>query len=139
MPRNQTVKHYHKKRFLQIPYIFPSGTKKLYNEGRVIYEFSLLSWLTKKTSFFALEVSTRPYQDLEDPETDKAMLTWFLQGMILGSKITRKTANERTITGQFNKGLEGKVLLIFEEMNGIVHSELGVILTKADRFSFINS
>ncbi|CAJ0762459.1 1340_t:CDS:1, partial [Entrophospora sp. SA101] len=65
MPRNQTVKHYHKKRFLQIPYIFPSGTKKLYNEGRVIYEFSLLSWLTKKTSFFALEVSTRPYQDLE--------------------------------------------------------------------------
>ncbi|CAJ0834313.1 7029_t:CDS:10 [Entrophospora sp. SA101] len=108
MPRNQTVKHYHKKRFLQIPYIFPSGTKKLYNEGRVIYEFSLLSWLTKKTSFFALEVSTRPYQDLEDPETDKAMLTWFLQGMILGSKITRKTANERTITGQFNKGLEAR-------------------------------
>ncbi|CAH1758002.1 7348_t:CDS:10 [Entrophospora sp. SA101] len=43
-----------------------------------------------------------------DPETDKAMLTWFLQGMILGSKITRKTANERTITGQFNKGLEAR-------------------------------
>nr|CAG8582448.1 5089_t:CDS:2 [Entrophospora candida] len=70
--------------------LFPSGIKKLYNEGRVIYEFSILSWLTKKTSFFALEVSTRAYQDLYG-------------------------------------------------RNGIVHSELGVILTKVDGFSFINS
>ena len=51
------------------------------------------------------------------PGTGKTMLTWFLREMVLGSKITMKTANERIITGQFNKELEGRVLLILEEMS----------------------
>ena len=37
--------------------------------------------------------------------------------MVLGPKITAKTANERIITGQFNKELEGKCLLVLEEMS----------------------
>ncbi|CAG8615756.1 5217_t:CDS:1, partial [Paraglomus brasilianum] len=51
------------------------------------------------------------------PGTGKTMLTWFLRHMVLGPNITVKTANERVITGQFNKELEGKVLLILEEMS----------------------
>ena len=51
------------------------------------------------------------------PGTGKTMLTWFLRNMVLGEKITTKTANERIITGQFNKELEGRVLLILEEMS----------------------
>src|SRR5205807_8938958 len=51
------------------------------------------------------------------PGTGKTMLTWFLRNMVIGPKITVKTANERIITGQFNKELEGRVLLIFEEMS----------------------
>nr|CAG8541514.1 1022_t:CDS:2 [Entrophospora candida] len=49
--------------------------------------------------------------------TGKTMLTWFLQGMVLGPKITHKTTNERIITTQFNKELKGKVLLVLEEMS----------------------
>src|SRR5437773_6003919 len=49
--------------------------------------------------------------------TGKTMLTWFLQRMVLGPKITIKTSDERIITGQFNKELEGKVLLVLEEMS----------------------
>jgi hypothetical protein len=51
------------------------------------------------------------------PGTGKTMLTWFLRKMVLGDKITMKTANERIITGQFNKELEGKCLLVLEEMS----------------------
>ncbi|GBB88289.1 hypothetical protein RclHR1_14860001 [Rhizophagus clarus] len=51
------------------------------------------------------------------PGTGKTMLTWFLHERVLGPKITIKTANERIITGQFNKELEGKCLLILEEMS----------------------
>ncbi|CAJ0834292.1 10801_t:CDS:2 [Entrophospora sp. SA101] len=47
----------------------------------------------------------------------RKMLTWFLQEMVLGPKITHKTTNERIITRQFNKELKGKVLLVFEEMS----------------------
>ena len=49
--------------------------------------------------------------------TGKTMLTVFLRKMVLGLKITHKTANERIITGQFNKELEGKCLLVLEEMS----------------------
>ncbi|CAH1768873.1 8344_t:CDS:2 [Entrophospora sp. SA101] len=51
------------------------------------------------------------------PGTGKTMLTWFLREMVLGSKITMKTTNEKIITGQFNKELEGRVLLVLEEMS----------------------
>ena len=51
------------------------------------------------------------------PGTGKTMLTWFLRNMVLGQKITMKTANEKIITGQFNKELEGRVLLVLEEMS----------------------
>jgi Family of unknown function (DUF5906) len=51
------------------------------------------------------------------PGTGKTMLTWFLRNMVLGPKITTKTADERVITGEFNKELEGRVLLILEEMS----------------------
>ena len=51
------------------------------------------------------------------PGTGKSMLTWFLRERVLGPKITMKTANERIITGQFNKELEGKCLLVLEEMS----------------------
>ncbi|CAG8646923.1 10618_t:CDS:2, partial [Paraglomus occultum] len=51
------------------------------------------------------------------PGTGKTMLTWFLRHMVLGLNITVKTADERVITGQFNKELEGKVLLVLEEMS----------------------
>ena len=51
------------------------------------------------------------------PGTGKTMLTWFLREMVLGPKITIKTANEKIITGQFNKELEGKSLLVLEEMS----------------------
>jgi hypothetical protein len=51
------------------------------------------------------------------PGTGKTMLTWFLRERVLGPKITLKTANEKIITGQFNKELEGKVLLVLEEMS----------------------
>ena len=51
------------------------------------------------------------------PGTGKTMLTWFLRKMVLGQKITMKTADERVITGQFNKELEGRVLLVLEEMS----------------------
>ena len=37
--------------------------------------------------------------------------------MVLGPKITTKTANEKIITGQFNKELEGSCLLVLEEMS----------------------
>src|ERR1044072_9674875 len=37
--------------------------------------------------------------------------------MVLGLAITTKTANEKIITRQFNKKLEGKCLLILEEMS----------------------
>ena len=45
------------------------------------------------------------------------MLTWFLRIMVLGPKITEKKSNEKIITGQFNKELEGKCLLVLEEMS----------------------
>jgi hypothetical protein len=51
------------------------------------------------------------------PGTGKTMLTWFLRKMVLGPKITLKKANEGVITGQFNKELEGKCLLVLEEMS----------------------
>ena len=51
------------------------------------------------------------------PGTGKTMLTWFLREQVLGPKITTKTANEKVITGQFNKELEGKALLVLEEMS----------------------
>jgi hypothetical protein len=51
------------------------------------------------------------------PGTGKTMLTWFLRMMVLGPKITHKTASEKVITGQFNKELEGKCLLVLEEMS----------------------
>ncbi|RHZ48151.1 hypothetical protein Glove_557g46 [Diversispora epigaea] len=51
------------------------------------------------------------------PGTGKTMLTWFLRIMVLGSKISTKTSNEKIITGSFNKELEGKVLLVLEEMS----------------------
>jgi hypothetical protein len=51
------------------------------------------------------------------PGTGKTMLTWFLREMVLGPKISIKTANERIIIGQFNKELEGKCLLVLEEMS----------------------
>src|SRR6185369_7336693 len=51
------------------------------------------------------------------PGTGKTMLTWFLRIMVLGPKISTKTSNEKIITGQFNKELEGKVLLVLEEMS----------------------
>ena len=51
------------------------------------------------------------------PGTGKTMLTWFLREKVLGPKITTKTANEKIITGQFNKELEGKCLLILKEMS----------------------
>ena len=50
------------------------------------------------------------------PGTSKTMFTWFLRIMVLGSKISTKTSNERVITGQFNKELESKVLLVLEKM-----------------------
>ena len=37
--------------------------------------------------------------------------------MVLGPNITTKCANEKIITGQFNKELEGKCLLVLEEMS----------------------
>src|ERR1044072_4087276 len=51
------------------------------------------------------------------PGTGKTMLTWFLRKMVLGPKITLKRSNEGVITGQFNKELEGKCLLVLEEMS----------------------
>ena len=51
------------------------------------------------------------------PGTGKTMLTWFLREQVLGPKITSKTANEKVITGHFNKELEGKTLLVLEEMS----------------------
>ncbi|GBC09037.1 hypothetical protein RclHR1_08570004 [Rhizophagus clarus] len=51
------------------------------------------------------------------PGTGKTMLTWFLREKVLGPKITMKTTNEKIITGQFNKELEGKCLLVLEEMS----------------------
>ncbi|RHZ87110.1 hypothetical protein Glove_40g114 [Diversispora epigaea] len=51
------------------------------------------------------------------PGTGKTMLTWFLRIMVLSSKISTKTSNEKIITGSFNKELEGKVLLVLEEMS----------------------
>ncbi|RHZ63746.1 hypothetical protein Glove_328g37 [Diversispora epigaea] len=51
------------------------------------------------------------------PGTSKTMLTWFLRIMVLGPKISTKTSNEKIITGSFNKELEGKVLLVLEEMS----------------------
>jgi hypothetical protein len=51
------------------------------------------------------------------PGTGKTMLTWFLRENVLGPKITLKKANEGVIIGQFNKELEGKCLLVLEEMS----------------------
>ena len=51
------------------------------------------------------------------PGTGKTMLTWFLRKMVLGPNITTKCANEKIITGQFNKELEGRCLLVLEEMS----------------------
>jgi Family of unknown function (DUF5906) len=51
------------------------------------------------------------------PGTGKTMLTWFLRERVLGPKITVKKASEKIITGQFNKELEGKCLLVLEEMS----------------------
>ncbi|RHZ75481.1 hypothetical protein Glove_213g73 [Diversispora epigaea] len=51
------------------------------------------------------------------PGTGKTMLTWFLRIMVLSPKISTKTSNEKIITGSFNKELEGKVLLVLEEMS----------------------
>lgn len=50
--------------------------------------------------------------------TGKSIFTNFIQKNVLGKKITYKTANEKVITGNFNKELEGKVLLVLEEMSG---------------------
>ena len=50
--------------------------------------------------------------------TGKTIITNFIQNKVIGSHITHKTANEKVITGDFNKELEGKVLLILEEMSG---------------------
>ena len=50
--------------------------------------------------------------------TGKSIITSFIQNKVIGSHITHKTANEKVITGSFNKELEGKVLLILEEMSG---------------------
>ncbi len=51
------------------------------------------------------------------PGTGKTMITWFLRKMVLGPKITEKRNDEKIITGQFNKELEGKCLLVLEEMS----------------------
>src|SRR5271170_46209 len=57
--------------------------------------------------------------------------------MVLGSKISTKTSNERVITEQFNKELEGKVLFILEEM---FNSKSTDWITFANRLKdFINS
>src|SRR6266498_3268956 len=50
--------------------------------------------------------------------TGKSIITKFIQNNVLGYNITYSTSNERVIIGQFNKELEGKVLLILEEMSG---------------------
>ena len=50
--------------------------------------------------------------------TGKSIITNFIREKVLGLKITHKTANEKIIIGNFNKELEGKVLLILEEMSG---------------------
>ena len=71
------------------------------------------------------------------PGTGKTMLTWFLREMVLGPKITTKTANEKIITGQFNKELEGKCLLVLEEMS---NSKSADWITFANRLKdFIDS
>ncbi|GBB93183.1 hypothetical protein RclHR1_21260004 [Rhizophagus clarus] len=71
------------------------------------------------------------------PGTGKTMLTWFLRERVLGPKITMKTANERIITGQFNKKLEGKCLLILEEMSNVKSTDW---ITFANRLKdFIDS
>ncbi|GBB92572.1 hypothetical protein RclHR1_20240010 [Rhizophagus clarus] len=69
--------------------------------------------------------------------TGKTMLTWFLCERVLGPKITMKTANKQIITGQFNKELEGKCLLILEEMS---NSKFTDWITFANRLKdFIDS
>jgi len=50
--------------------------------------------------------------------TGKSIITKFIQNNVLGYNITYSTSNERVIIGQFNKELEGKVLLILKEMSG---------------------
>ena len=57
--------------------------------------------------------------------------------MVLGSNITTKCANEKIITGQFNKELEGKCLLVLEEMS---NSKSADWITFANRLKdFIDS
>jgi len=69
--------------------------------------------------------------------TGKSIITSFIRENVLGRKITHKTANEKAITGSFNKELEGKVLLILEEMSG---SKTGDWLAFASRLKdFIDS
>nr|CAG8592922.1 14811_t:CDS:2 [Entrophospora candida] len=104
-----------------------------------------------KTPFFALEFNTShprvyqapdggyyinqflhpnppPFYQFSKETQDQK---WFLP------KITHKIANERIITRQFNKELEGEVLLVLEEMS---NSKSGDWIAFANRFKdFIDS
>ena len=85
--------------------LFLSDKKQSYYIKNLIMHIAI-SQKMQKTMFF--------YSGLG---TDKTMLIWFLRMMVLGPAITTKTANEKIITRQFNKELEGKCLLVLEEMS----------------------
>ncbi|CAB4418773.1 unnamed protein product [Rhizophagus irregularis] len=46
----------------------------------------------------------------------KGIITDFIQRSVLGTQLVYKTSNPQTITGSFNGQLQGKVLLLLEEM-----------------------
>src|ERR1700722_14170285 len=50
--------------------------------------------------------------------TGKSTITTFIRHKVIGLPITHKSTNEKVITRSFNKELEGKVLLVLEEMSG---------------------
>lgn len=83
--------------------------------GKKDQEYYLMHWVARLISWRKMEKAIFLHSG---QGTGKTMFTNFLRTKVLGTQITHKTANEKVITGSFNKELEGKVLLVLEEMSG---------------------